>query len=333
VVLVPKRGSRFHLNALKFLESYCADCLQIVDLTNNGDGTVDLTVRITHPFLGHPEYTGFDVKGIIMFNGSNEFDTCPKYPMYPKYYVSTRWLGDPELLNPDGFTYRWSPWFDSGSDMPIFNYWEGKYANGTPTANINAYLDFYSTEDRHAFFSDSHVERTYHLSLPGGPVTAGYAVEACWEPPSVTPVTDPIADFPITANMPEPYHFKIVVNDGNVVTDPGCCNWETYPYTVHELRAEYLNWYVPDWAMMHPYGPDTMVAHWTQEEFGSGSENGMGCFPGDGPDNWLILVDLLASILDDGPHKGVGVFWYWPNVGQDVICPGITIFEFETNLQ
>ena len=70
VDVVPRRAARFHLNALKFLEEYCANCLEITSIKNNGDSTIDLTVKIRHPFQNHPEYTGFDVKGIIIFNGS-----------------------------------------------------------------------------------------------------------------------------------------------------------------------------------------------------------------------------------------------------------------------
>ena len=64
VDVVPRREGRFHLNALKFLEENCANCLEITEIKNNGDSTIDLTVRITHPFPGFPEYTGFDVKGM-----------------------------------------------------------------------------------------------------------------------------------------------------------------------------------------------------------------------------------------------------------------------------
>ena len=84
VDVVPEREGRFHLNALKFLESYCSDCLKITQIKNNGDGTIDLTVKITHPFKGFPQYTGFDVKGIIMFQGSHEIpDNYSSLPLYP----------------------------------------------------------------------------------------------------------------------------------------------------------------------------------------------------------------------------------------------------------
>ena len=91
VDVVPLRQARLHLNALKFLESYCADCLQITKIKNNGDSTIDLTVRITHPFAGHPEYTGFDVKGIIMFNGSYEYEYSGGTPPLPTPVFQVSW--------------------------------------------------------------------------------------------------------------------------------------------------------------------------------------------------------------------------------------------------
>jgi hypothetical protein len=137
----------------------------------------------------------------------------------PTYRISWREMGDPEILNPDGYTPRWCPNYQSGSELPIFNYWKGRFAKGVPNADLNAYLDFYSNEERHMFATGSSVSRTYHVWLPPGPVIAGYAVEACWEPPLVTPVTDPLTDFPSSANQPEAYHFKFVVNNGEVITD------------------------------------------------------------------------------------------------------------------
>ncbi len=226
VEVVPRRAARLHLNALKFLEEYCTDCLQITQIKNNGDETIDLTVRINHPFNGFPQYTGFDVKGIIMFNGSYEYPWPSNDIVWPDEIIRLSWreTGDAEVINPDGYTERWSPHYESGSELPIFNYWEGKYASGVPNADLNAYLNFYTNEERHMFTVDGVVYRTYTIYLPPGPVVAGYAVEACWEPPLVTPVTDPLNDFPITANQPEPYLFKWIVNNGEVITDcDECC--------------------------------------------------------------------------------------------------------------
>jgi len=75
------------------------------------------------------------------------------------------------------------------------------------------------------FEHDKSVERTYHIWIPPGPVVAGYAIEACWEPPTVTPVTNPLTDFPISANQPEPYIHKMIVNNDEPVTDCDSCCW------------------------------------------------------------------------------------------------------------
>jgi len=251
VDLVPQRGGRFHLNALKFLEEYCTNCLEITKIKNNGDGTIDLTVKITHPFPGFPQYTGFDVKGIIMFNGSfkvwdYEPDQLYYYGLPNPTHVSWRELGDPEVLNADGYTPRWSLSWNSGSDMPIYRYWEGKYASGVPNGDLNAYLDFYTHEERHMFDCMGAVERTYTIWLPPGEdVVAGYAVDACWELPLKTPVTDPAQDFPLTANQPEPYYLRYIINNGEPITD--CETFEMQNYDCAYTRVELKQWGSIDW--------------------------------------------------------------------------------------
>jgi hypothetical protein len=301
VDVVPRRDMHLHLNALKFLEEYCKNCLQITSILNNGDGTIDLTVRITHPFPGLPQYTGFDVKGIIMFQGSHEIpDNLSKLPLYPQNYrLSWRLIGDPEVLNADGYTYRWSPWYDSGSGLPVFNYWPGKYSKGTPTANINGYLNFYSNEERHMFECDASVSRTYHIWLPPGPITAGYAIDACWVPPVNTPVTNPIEDFPITANQPEAYYFKVVINDGQPIQDGSCCN-NGYP-SVYEARAEFDFWY-----FLPEASSARMVGAWCEEinlqKIGFGTET---CDSPD-PDHWRCMVNHTFKDHPNGTYQLVG---------------------------
>jgi len=244
VDLMPVRGARLHLNTMMFLEEYCSNCLKIQEIKNNGDGTINLTVNITHPFQGYPEYTGFDVKGILMFEGSYQFPLSFDWVPLPKPYflISWREMGDPEVLNADGYTPRWSPWWDSGSAQPIFNYWPGRFSSGLPTAHLNAYLDFYTDEQRHMFETGKNASRTYKIWLPPGePTVVGYAIEACWEPPINTPVTDPINDFPLTANQSEPYVFKVVMNNGQIITDCDTCCGVTPP-ACSDLFAEQYQW-------------------------------------------------------------------------------------------
>jgi hypothetical protein len=248
VDVTPLRTGQIHLNATKLLEIDCPDCLQVKNIKNNGDGTINMDVTIRHPWPKNTEFTAFDVKGIIMFEGSLEFIYKPDYIVEyaPNNYipvVSWRELGDPELLNEDGYTFRWSPQWQTGSELPIHNYYEGKYTTGTPTANINGYLDFYSLEDRHIFNVDSAITRTYHLWLPPGePVVAGYAIEANWASPDVMPVTDPVNDFPESANQSEAYWFKFVINNGEPLTKEEYCCGNDYIGDCSDLRVEMMDW-------------------------------------------------------------------------------------------
>jgi hypothetical protein len=252
VELIPFRMGGIHLNVLRFFEESGDNCVLITGLQDNYDGTINLTMEITHPYPGHLELTGFDPKLILMFQGSHVIPApiANMKPLYSlDYRLSWRLMGDPEILNADGYTYYWCPDYDSGLPHPIFNYWEGKYAfGGTPTANINAYLDFYSNEERHMLEAGAAVSRAFHISLPSGPWRAGYALDVCWEIPTVMPVTNPVDDFPFSANQPELFHFKVVYNNGLVITDPSCCNhYGSPPSTIEEGYVELDLWYLlPD---------------------------------------------------------------------------------------
>jgi len=325
VDVVPMRQARLHLNALKFLESYCADCLEVTKIKNNGNSTIDLTVKITHPFNGFPQYTGFDVKGIIMFNGSAfyKFFSYDIFPYQGDLVVSWKELGDPDVLNADGYTTRWCPDFESGSSLPIFNYWPGKYSNGTPTANLNAFLNFCTDEDRHMFRVDGEKERTYKIWLPPGPVAAGYAVDASWCPPDVMPVTDPINDFPISANQPEPYLFNVVVNNGEVITQAPCCGCFACD-DCSDLYLEYLDWYGDgSYQGTLSTGPD--------DGYGIGTDTP--CAPGTAPSEHCYAPGGVAfTDQEDGVHRAVACI---RNYGDPDLWDNgwvFTVFDYEIDL-
>jgi len=272
------------------------------------------------------EYSAFDVKGILMFEGSHVYPRKgEKYPLYPQdYRTSWRILGDPEVLNPDGYTFRWSPWYDSGSDKPIFNYIPGRFSSGEPTANINAYLDFWTHEERHLFVSGGVSTRSYHIWLPPGPVVAGYAVEACWLPPKKVPVEDPIEDFPISANQPEAYHFNVVVNDGKPVTvDDPCC----LGLSVHEARAEMDFWYLvpetfPDAFWIGAWSPDIA--------WNPGGTTATEC---DGPPNWRCMAGHGFAYDPDGLYQFIAFEWHvWTDV-YPIPYMAVDLFEVEIDMR
>ena len=65
---LPSRSSDWHLNVTPFVEPpNCSHCLMIGNPQPQIDGTIKVKVMLTHPFPTQPEYTGFDVKGTLIF--------------------------------------------------------------------------------------------------------------------------------------------------------------------------------------------------------------------------------------------------------------------------
>ena len=224
---MPARDADFHLNALQFLEvTPCQNCLSVSNLKKLGGGVIEIDVTIHHPFPNQLIYSAFDVKGIIMFNGTLKttiYELWAQYPeLHGKMLLSWAHLGDWELLNPDGDSYFWSPIFNPNSQWPITQYLPGKHSSGAPSGTINGFINFYTDEERHLFRAGHSVTKTYRIQTQPGALTVGYAIDACWEPPINKPVTNPLTDFPPTANQPEPYQFSVVVNDGQPLHQPLC---------------------------------------------------------------------------------------------------------------
>ena len=328
VEIVPTRFGGTHLNVLRFFEVSCDNCLLITGISNNWDGTFNLSIEITHPFPGHPELTVFDPKLILMFKGSHMIPVViHKFPLYPiDWRLSWRLMGDPEVLNADGYTYFWSPDYDSGIDLPLFQYWEGKYAfGGTPTANLNAFLNYYSNEDRHMLESGMSVEKTFHISLPDGPSMAGYALDVCWEPPINTPVNNPADDFPITANQPEMFEFKVIYNNGEPITY-NCCNLGAH--RIEEGRVEMNYWYLLPDAWSWPSG-GTMTDSFFMNPAGSTLYK---CNSPD-PEHIRCATQVYMSLGDDGVHQCIGYgSWYDYGPGEKQPHQAYDIFEVVIDL-
>ena len=337
VDVIPRRDAGVHLNVLKWLEEDCSDCLEILSVHNNGDSTIDMVVQIRHPKPDKPEFTGFDVKGIVMFNGSYVLPPGLEYfPPYPEpYRISWSEVGDPEVLNPDGYTVRWSPTYNSGSDLPLLNYWAGKYSNGTPTANVNAYLEFYTNPERHIFNVYGTKTRTYTIYLPPGPVAAGYAIEACWMPPDNYPVTNPVTDFPISANQDEPYFINLVVNNGEPITvDDYCCGCD-FDYPCGDLHLESTQWGPQD---------DTEIVNvcWTYqpEPLLDGMMHGIYECPNPNEDWFRLSCTTFSHPIEDtypdGKYRGLANVYaenYGPPPDYEIIRSriGYTIWDFSVD--
>jgi len=202
IEFIPARIGTMHLNVRRFLEDKaCTDCLKLVSLQKDYVNNVIIAeIQIRHPFSGLPKYTGFDVRGIVISNGSLYFPS-----LNARLPDASR--GDFTLINPDGWTRLWNSLeFPPGSaQFPILEYSQGKYAaSGNFTATVNPYIEFVQ-DPRSCFPTDAAITREYKFTLKPGAAFFGYAVDASWEPPIVDPPVNLMTDFPDGANAMEPY--------------------------------------------------------------------------------------------------------------------------------
>ena len=206
--VVPVRQGEFHLNILKYLEiSPCADCFKVVGLDIPNPGKLNVDIQIDHPF-DQLEFSVFDVRAIMMFNGSHEFPVCGKSTSDPA-------LGDGAVLNPDGYTALYNGSTITAPVGDLQKYFPGKLAaQVVPDSDINGYKYFITdvpSNYRNAFYAGSSDVQTFELQCPDGTFVIGYAVDASWWPPISSPVDDPLSDFDKNANCTEPY--KVVVTE------------------------------------------------------------------------------------------------------------------------
>ncbi|MCX6645480.1 MAG: hypothetical protein NTY09_03855, partial [bacterium] len=219
IEIIPVRETEIHLNILKFLEDVpCTNCFKIVGFNVPQPGYLNVDIEIHHP-LDDLMYSVFDVRGIMMFQGSHEFPVVGKS-------ISDPAIGDGALLNPDGYTALYNGSTLTASIGDLQKYYPGNIATlDVPNSDINGYK-YYITDNpsnnRNAFYADTSDVRTWELKLPTGPFVLGYAVDANWWVPISEPVDDPLTDFDLNANCPEPW--KIVVTEEPILqglTDQG----------------------------------------------------------------------------------------------------------------
>jgi len=173
----PLRGAVMHLNCLSTVEAISPAAVTVEDMYIHPDGTITAAVKLTHPLVGFNEFTGFDVRGIMML---------PKVYEFPTLAVSTPgvFAGESALLNADGYTRRWNPTEFSGGTKP-FNYFDGKLIpagmGALCTSTVNPFRTFATSTDRNYFAAGESVTRHYHVSFPPGAITFAYAIDASWE--------------------------------------------------------------------------------------------------------------------------------------------------------
>jgi len=212
--IIPSRDISAHWNILGFLEQVaCSKCVEIAGLSVTPDLTLLIDLKIIHPFPT-ANLTGFDVRGIMMFNGSR---------VYPVSGLtgSDNSVGDCELLNADGFTTLYNASTAGSGPGGLQGYIEGRLASFTPPdAELNGFRKYVTdnpANTRNAFYSGDEITVGFEIDPPDGDFVFGYAVDASWAPPMTKPVTDPMTQFPPGANCAEPWKVKAIdtpVGDG-----------------------------------------------------------------------------------------------------------------------
>ena len=223
--IVQLRTTDMHLNALPFLEPPPLVNLTLESVMFNGN-IVDADIGLRHPFLGLDEFTGFDVCGVLITNGSltgfNDSD------------LRMATGGDTRLLNPDGYTRWWNPAeFPHGATM--FSYKDGLL--GTPdaighyNATINAYklycdaltdpdaaVSSLPVESRCVFSAGKKNIRHYSIEMGSG-LVFNYAVDANWQFPTGPKPWEIPDDFGPNANRPEAWNAAVTETTNTLWND------------------------------------------------------------------------------------------------------------------
>ncbi len=223
--IVPLRGAMFNCNVVKFLQPPSAPIHLLTLNFNPGSdfttGHLDLDITLQHPFIGLNKFRGFDVRGIVMGDGSIPFHFDPS--------ALRAGPDDLTLENPDGFTRWWNPTEFTSYDT-ILGYTQGAKAPSTFTATaiVNPYKYFADDLDSDSPLTDIDLDnrgtfsvdpgintRRYILQFPAGstgnPIYHfSYAIDASWALPSdeFTPDYPPEA-FPPEANTQEAWRVTL----------------------------------------------------------------------------------------------------------------------------
>jgi hypothetical protein len=215
--LVPLRTSEMHLNVIgPMMSSNGMSVVMIPGESDPPNGLFTMDISLKHPFTGKPQFSGFDVKGILMTQGTESVAV-----------FKIAGAEQTQLLNRDGLTRWWNPSEFTGGGL--FGYKTGKPGNPNKnllTATVNPYKTFADyltatspvsdlylpllTDDkgRGVFTSGTTNTRRYKIKFPvliGPVVVFNYAIDASWVAPEPNPPDNVPDDFPIAANQPEAF--------------------------------------------------------------------------------------------------------------------------------
>ncbi len=223
--VVQLRAGNFHLNALPFLEPPPLLNLTLESLEFNGN-VIETDIGLRHPFLGLTEFTGFDVCGVLITNGS--------ITGFGDSDLLMTGEGDFRLLNPDGLSRWWNP-AEFPNNGTIFGYIDGllgapdSYADYNSTINGYKYfcddlsaddpLSAVVLENRGMFSAGQKNIRHYSIDMGEAGLIFNYVIDACWEyPPGDAPWTAP-DDFVPEANRTEAWRADVMETNNTLWND------------------------------------------------------------------------------------------------------------------
>ena len=255
--IIPNRQAMFTANVVNFVNSNPTN----LSVTVNGvipgidHVDVDLNVKLRHPFTGMPMYSGYDVRGVFMGDGSAVLGYNSDL-VRPVEGTDQIMLSGPVAgySDPDGYT-RWFNYDEFPlSTMPLFTYTQGNMATpgfaGTSTLCPYRYFsdDLDPEEDlwqwldgnasqRGVFSSGAVNERKYYIRFPNSKGTVfGYAITANWEGEDLTedhPSNTPEAVACDVVDNSDVYYIDPTENGGNLDLDFSLFNWDHQPSTIY----------------------------------------------------------------------------------------------------
>ncbi len=224
--VTPLRSAEMHLNALPFLEPPPFVNLSLESLEINGN-LIEADIGLRHPFLGMNEFTGMDVNGILISNGT--------IGGFTDSGITIPGPDDIRLLNADGSSRWWNP-TEFPVNAGIFAYNDGVL--GTPdsiadfNSTVNPYKyycgDFNSPDDpmsevdpegRGVFRAGEKNVRRYSIEMGASGLVFNYAVDANWEFPAGDPPWVVPDSFGPAANRPEPWWIDTEVSNNTLFND------------------------------------------------------------------------------------------------------------------
>lgn len=187
--IIPLRGIDMHLNAIVFLEpppmvNLTIESLEFIDTT------IEVDIGLKHPFLGLTEFSGFDVCGVVISDGS--------YSGFGDG-LTIAGPGDFYLVNTDGHSRWWNP-SEFPNDGSMFGYKDGLLGAPDSLAGYNAQLNGYKyfadglepDDDvtsidpalRGLFSAGAKNVRHYTIDMGTAGLIFNYAIDANWQFPS-----------------------------------------------------------------------------------------------------------------------------------------------------